>query len=351
MMARQEPSGLWYTRCPVPTASGIAQHYRWLHRAFAEIGIELNSIRAAEERDARDAHLDHAHAGMFREGGNIPAIWAKSKGQDTVVVGITWVDEQQAIVARPDSKIRSVADLLGRRLGVPRQDGGLIDFARGMALHGLISALATAGLTPDEAEFVDIASKPIDLKEGVPAAPLANPALDALLQGTVDVIYLKGAQGAALAERHGLRVVLDINSHPDPRVRINNGTPRPVTVDRALAIDHPDLVARYLAVLLRTAEWAKSHPNEVVAAVTAETGTRPEAVLRAYGPEFHHHFHPRLTAEYVAALEAQRNFLRDWGFLAADFDFAAWIAHEPLRRAETLLDEVKPDLLTIGLPV
>jgi ABC-type nitrate/sulfonate/bicarbonate transport system substrate-binding protein len=328
---------LWYSRCPVPTASGIAQHYCWLQRSFAEIGIALNSIRAADERDTRDAHLDHAHEGMFREGGNIPAIWARAKGQDTVVVAITWVDEQQAIVALPDSDIHTAADLRGRRLGVPKTFGGTIDFSRAMGLHGLITALQVAGLGPVDATLVDIAIEPVDLRETLPGTLPLNPVLDALLAGTVDAIYLKGAQGAAVAARHGLRIVLNINSHPDPRVRINNGTPRPVTVDRALAVARPDLVARYLALLLRTAEWANTHPGEVVAAVAAETGTRPEDVLRAYGPDFHHHFQPRLSPAYVAALEEQKNFLRDWGFLAGDFSVPSWIAPEPLRQAEALV--------------
>lgn len=331
------PTELWYTRCPVPTASGIAQHYRWLHDAFADLGIGLNSIRAADERTVRDAHLDHTHPGMFREGGNIPAIWARSKGQNTAVVGITWVDEQQAILARPNSDIRSVADLRGRRLGVPKQADGLIDFARGMALHGLVTALGVAGLTPADAELVDISTKPVDLTEATPACQPTITPLDALLLGQVDAIYAKGAQGAALAERHNLRVVFDINAHPDPRIRINNGTPRPVTVDRGLALVHPDLVAHYLAVLLRAAEWAKTHHRDVVDAVVAETGTRSEDVLKAYGSDFHNHFRVTLSAEYVSALNAQKNFLRDWGFLAGDFDVASWIVEEPLRRAERMV--------------
>ena len=330
-----QPRELWYTRCPVPTASGIAQHYRWLHRAFADIGVELQSVRAADDRTTRDAHLDHTLPGMFREGGNIPAIWARAKGQDTAVVGITWVDEQQVILARGDSSVHTVADLRGQRLGVPKQGSEGIDFARGMALHGLVNTLRVAGIAVGDVTLVDVAIKPVDLKEGVPTRPI-YPALDALLADEVDVIYAKGAQGAALAERHGLRLVFDINAHPDPHARINNGTPRPITVDRALAVNRPDLIARYLVVLLRTADWAKTHRDEVVAAVAAETGTKPGDVLQAYGPDFHHHFRAGLSADYIAALEEQKDFLRDWGFLAGDFAVGDWILDEPLRRAEAL---------------
>jgi ABC-type nitrate/sulfonate/bicarbonate transport system substrate-binding protein len=334
------PTELWYTRCPVPTASGIAQHYRWLHQEFAAIGIELRSIRAADDRGVRDSHFNHSHPGMFREGGNIPAIWARANGQNTAVVGITWVDEEQVILARPDSAIRDVGDLRGRRVGLPKHESPNVDFSRAMALRGFVTALGLAGLRSDDARFVDIPSGDIDLRED-PATGHSrrNAVVEALLAGEIDALYVKGAQGDALLKRHGLRVVLDINSHPDPVIRINNGTPRPITVDRNLAIQNEELVARYLAVLLRTAEWAKTHRGEVIEAVAAETNTTPQDVADAYGPNFHQKFRAKLAADYLAALENQKNFLRDWGFLAADFDFPSWIVLGPLARAEGLLEE------------
>ncbi|MBJ7417547.1 MAG: hypothetical protein JHC88_19190, partial [Niveispirillum sp.] len=41
--------------------------------------------------------------------------------------------------------------------------------------------------------------------------------------------------------------------------------------------------------------------------------------------------------DYVAGLEAQKNFLRDWGFLAGDFDIQDWIVEGPLAEAERLV--------------
>jgi ABC-type nitrate/sulfonate/bicarbonate transport system substrate-binding protein len=330
---------LWYTRCPVPTASGIAQYYRWLHRDFAGIGVALRSIRAADNRSVRDAHFDHTHAGMFREGGNIPAIWARAKGQDTAVVGITWIDEEQVILVRPTSDIHDVGDLRGRLLGLPLHESANVDFSRAMALRGFVTALGLAGLTPDDARFVNIASGDIDLREDPATGHPRNAVAEALLEGAIDALYVKGAQGSALAKRHGLRVLLDINAHPDPIVRINNGTPRPITVNRDLAVEHEELVARYLSVVLRTAEWAKTHRPEVEAAVAAETNTSPLDVGNAYGPDFHKKFRARLSEDFVSALENQKNFLCDWGFLAQDFDFRSWIVPGPLAHAESLLKE------------
>jgi hypothetical protein len=50
---------IWYTRCPVPTTSGIAQHFKWLHEEFARTGVAVESIRASEDKAVRLSHFDH----------------------------------------------------------------------------------------------------------------------------------------------------------------------------------------------------------------------------------------------------------------------------------------------------
>lgn len=341
--ARNSPvTELWYTRCPVPTTSGIAQHFRWLQDEFGRQGIELKSIRAAEDKAVRESHFNHTQPGMFREGGNVPPIWARAYGQNTAVVGITWVDEEQLILVRQDSDIRDIADLKGRRLALPKHATKLVDVARAQDLRGLLTALDLARLTRDQAEWVDIAGAEYDLREQDANRPRRrHEVVEALLAGEVEAIYAKGAVSATLIEEYGVRPIVDINANPEPLVRVNAGTPRPITVDRTLALEQPKLVARYLAVLLRTARWAAQHPTEVVDAIAAETGATVRAVKCGFGPELHRRFTPELSEQYVNGLAAQKAFLLEEGFLHGDFDFADWIVREPLELAQRLLREIE----------
>jgi sulfonate transport system substrate-binding protein len=333
-----QPETIWYTRCPVPTTSGIAQHFRWLHNAFARIGIEVESIRASADKSVRRSHYDHSQPNQFREGGNVPPLWARGLGRDTVVVGITWVDEEQLILVRADSDIRNVTDLKGKRLGLPRHDSEIVDIGRGQDLRGLLAALAIGQIDRAEVTFVDLDGGDFDLDERR-EGKRPHLGAEALLAGKADAIYAKGAVSATLIERHGFRAILDINAQEDPLRRVNAGTPRPVTVDGSLAREHPEIVARYLAVLQKTAEWAKDHPEEVVRALAAETGATEAAVRRGFGPHLHERFAVTLSPLNLQGLRQQKEFLVAEGFIQ-DFDFDAWIDPAPLALAETLASEI-----------
>jgi sulfonate transport system substrate-binding protein len=332
-----EITELWYSRCGAATASAIAIRKNWLQGEFEKGGTVLRSLRDSADLELQNSHYHHGLSGLFREGGNIPPIWARAGGADTAVVGITWLDEYQGVLTRVGHKISDVADLAGKRLALPVHANQLIDFQRGAAHHGFVTALRLAGKKPEDARFVDI---PVPAR--APAAARRNAyyaEVDALLAHQVDAIFVRFARGARLAKDPRLAQVIDLNQHPDPLVRVNNGTPRPITVDRPFLERHPDLVARYLTVLLKTATWAETHRAEVLDLLRAEGDAATiEDVLASHGASVHRSFTPKLTPEYVLGLETQKNFLRDFGYLKADFSVLAWLAEEPLREAEQRLE-------------
>jgi sulfonate transport system substrate-binding protein len=349
---------LWYSRCGAATASAIAIRQGWLQAEFSRGGTLLQSLRDSEDGAVRDAHYHHQLSGLFREGGNIPPIWARANGAETAVVGITWLDEYQGILSLAGGPVRGIGDLAGKRLALPL-NRNLIDFQRGAALHGFVTALGLAGAQATDAEFVDVlptsridgAARGTSGRETTGGA--RNAEVDALLEGRVDAIFLRFARGARLARDPRFHQVININEQPDPLTRVNNGTPRPVTVDRLFLERHPELVVRYLAVLLRTSAWAERHPTEVLALLASEGGggdVKVQEVLDSHGPNVHRAFKPKLTPEYIKGLDAQKNFLRDFQFLKGDFDTQAWVVPGPLAEAERLA-QAEPELFELPAPV
>ena len=331
---------VWYTRCPAPTPLSIAYQLGWVEQRFKEAGVGVRSIRDSKDPVVRESHFTHALDFSFRQGGNIPPIWARSGGRQTRVVGITTTDEFQAIIALPASGITRGAELAGRRIGVPRKPGERIDFQRATALKGVVSALSLDGLSHKDVELVYLDSPEANLIETGNAAFLGlkrrypyGDELLALARGTIDAFFVKGAEGLVLANQIGAVVVSEFGFHPDPRIRVNNGTPRPLTVDAAFLEARPDLVADLVATVARVAAWAEANPHDAVRLIANEIGVGEDAVWAANGPDVHRHLDLTLDAAQLVAFSHFSAFLLEWGFIPADFDIAGWVDPAPLEAA------------------
>ncbi|PYE20597.1 ABC-type nitrate/sulfonate/bicarbonate transport system substrate-binding protein [Paraburkholderia silvatlantica] len=338
---------LWYTRCPAPTPFGIAAQQGLLKEEFAADGIEVKALQDADDPAIRRSHFTHTQPWSFRQGGNIPALWARAQGSDTRLIGISWVDEFQALITLDPRLKATRASLAGRRLGLPINTAAeVVDFHRATALRGFHTLLEAIGASPADVQLVDLPHAPRGLAHAKAhdAAPLAE-WLDtqrahefsreaaALLRGEADVVFVKGATGLDIANVLGARVLIDISAHPDRRAHANNGTPRPLTVDAQLLRERPDLVERVLARTLDVAAWAGAHPGEVTRYVGREVRSAEHWVTRAYPAGLHRQLGIGLDAAALDALEHFKHFLFEHGFIPTDFDFARWVEPAPLEAA------------------
>ncbi len=331
---------LWYTRCPVPTGLGIALQKGWLEESFSSSCTKIESLRESNDQSVRESHFDHTLTNSVRHGGNIPAIWAHAIGRDTRVLGLSWADETQLILTLPQTGIRTVKDLKGRKFGLPKWVNVQIDFTRAQAIRGLENALKLEGLAVSDVEIVDYtigagySDTPAKSESGnfvfSGRSSGRNDELVGLLRGEVDAIFLKGASAAALANQFGLVTVIDTGIHPDPLIRANNGTPRTLTVDRNLIENHFDAAVRIVEQVLHAEEWARSHPDETRRFLARETNSSEYWVSVAYGKDAHERLRTDFSEQSIAGLQDFVNFLHRWSFIPKSFKVDDWLDRRPL---------------------
>lgn len=341
MTEKNKLDQIWFTRCPVPTATGLAYKLGWLSDEFAQDGIAVSTLQDAP-RELSKHHYDHQLPTLIREGGNLLALAAKAQGAPTKLIGLTWIDEWQAILVRPDSGITRPEHLKGLKLALPEFIEHPIpshvrgsSIARGMSLHGYKGALKVAGLSLDDVTLVEVPSG----RGNRESLGGLWSGLEELEAGKVDAVYVKGASAVDAAKRVGAVVGIDLDAFPELSSRVNNGTPRPITVHEDFLDNHFDLVVRFLYQTLRAAEWAKTNLKGVREILESETRSGEDGVATAYGDNFHLNLAPDLSAERIALFHQQKDFMLVHGLLDKDFDLDAWVDARPLQEAEKWLHE------------
>src|SRR6218665_3074992 len=147
---------VYYTRCPIPTGLGIAVHQGLFEEEFGEDhSVDFQLLQASADAERLKTHFSHQLNNLIRHGGNIPAIWTKSRGADTKVIGLSFVRGPQAVLSLPDSGIHTPADLKGKRLLLQRNNGGQLDFQYATSRRTYEGALRQAGLTFDDVTLVE----------------------------------------------------------------------------------------------------------------------------------------------------------------------------------------------------
>ncbi|HEY6453731.1 MAG TPA: hypothetical protein VIY90_00465 [Steroidobacteraceae bacterium] len=213
------------------------------------------------------------------------AITARSRGAATRLVGISRLDEFQALVVRRDAKLRRGGDLRERRIGLPPtelESGG----PRVHALRAATAVLESQGLVFRAVEWVDL-SRAEAVTLALPSAYAAE--MLALQDGSVDAVYVRGPAGLEAARVAGARVLVDVGAHRDPWLRAHTALLHTVTVNATLLREHPELIAQEL---LR--RWPLLPPRL------------------------------SLDEPSLDALQTLKIFMLRWAFIRADFDMDAW---------------------------
>ncbi|MFB9948988.1 ABC transporter substrate-binding protein [Rhizobium puerariae] len=313
---------IYYTRCPAPTATGVGAGLGLLQKALRASGFQPNALQDVKDPDLRRHHFEHGISNLIREGGNIPAIWARSHGARTRLLGITWLDEIQAVVVRSDSPAKVIADLVTGRFAVPVSSGHRLDVAKISALRGIDQALGTVGAKLSDVTLVEIPHR--TTAPGERGGEHFDDELAALEAGQVDAVWLKSAAGAAAMASGKVRPILRLDLQEDPLVRVNNGTPRTLTFHEAFIADHPEAVTAVLAAVKESVLSIGPDRHRLWGLLASETGQSAEDAESAFGNFATANLLPHLSEERLTALQHQADFLLREGFIPAPVDVRAW---------------------------
>lgn len=313
---------IYYTRCPAPTATGVGAGLGLLQKALQASGFHPSTLQDVTDPDIRRHHFEHGIANLIREGGNIPAIWAKSRGARTRLLGITWLDEIQAIVVRADADFQKIDDLAKARFAVPVSAGERLDVARISSLRGIDQALGTIGRTLSDVTLLDVDHR--HTLPGERGGEHFDGEQAALEEGRVDAVWLKSAVGAAAIATGRVRPVLRLDQSSDPLVRVNNGTPRTLTFHEDFIAKYPDAVRAVLDAVGKAVRSIGGDRQKLWGILADETKQSPADAEIAFGNFSTENLLPELSEERLSALQHQADFLFRQGFILDKVDVRQW---------------------------
>lgn len=340
---------IWYTRCPVPTASGIAKQHDRFNDAFADSGWQVRNIRErGTDGTSLNTHFSHDLDDSFREGGGSPPVWARANGADTSLLGVCFIEETLGLFVRADDdSIQTVPDLVGKRLALPDWPELIMNFFRFSAEKAFVSALQLEGIPESEANFVDVVETGDHFQLLNPTftdgsdrtlASYYHCQMEALLNGEVDAIFAKGGEIAAMQAESGgrLRMLTNLMDAKPMWAKVNNATPRILTVSNSLVRSNPDKVVTYARTLLQAANWAQQNHAEADVAMASETGVAPADIHTYYTRDIYDKLAPELSVKMIDAVEVLKTFLFEHGYIDNNFSTDEWMAKELLQEAYRL---------------
>lgn len=282
----------------------IAHAKGWIEEEFKKDNIRIEwfffkGAGPAVNEALTNQQLDFAFQG------DLPAIVGKAAGLKTRLILATGVRSNIYLAAPPDSGIRSVKDLRGKRVAVFKGTNAQLPINR---------LLEANGLTEKDVRI-------INLDTATSKAALITKDIDAAFGG-LDLIQLR-INGTA-------KIVY--TSKGDSPVFTRQGH---VLVTEEFADRFPEITTRFTKAVVRTARWASDDLNrDEVFRIWARTGFPYEVWKEDYEGEplrvrFNPQFDPFLTARYRDAVEQAYKFK----LTRAKFDADKWIDRRYLNAA------------------
>jgi hypothetical protein len=146
---------VWYTNCPVVSASNVDEALGWTREEFKKIGVKYAYFRSVRENDWYP-HYIHNLDNLIRVGGLFPPVHVHADIRKTRLLGATHVYEGGCMMVRAKDDIYRMSDLKGRKIGLSKSlNTRKSDWWRITEEQGIELMLRMNGMTRADVEIVE----------------------------------------------------------------------------------------------------------------------------------------------------------------------------------------------------
>jgi len=350
---------VYYTNCPLISASNVDQELGWTAEEFGKIGVKYAYFRSRPETDWYP-HYIHNQENLIRFGGLFPPIHVNADYRRTRMLGLTHVPfEGGCMMVRAKDNIFRMSDLKGKKIGITKSLNTLKnDWWRIQEQQGILLMLQMNGMTVKDVQLVDFPYPDDWYDDPAMLKPMINPSYwqlnrdhkndlafrpleTALLEGKVDAIYSQSKVFQHIQEATGqMAAIEDLSRYPDWRLQVAN-IPAIITCTDVMANEHPELAVAFMKGMIRVGRWANEYKRAAAAILNKQTYYLD--VEDTYEGIKHVDMVPNLSGQNIAMVNIGKNFMLKHGYIKNDFDVEKWAAPEFLAQAakELLEDEIE----------
>jgi len=347
---------VFYTNCPLVSASNIDQELGWTKEEFKKIDVDFAYFRSREENNWYP-HFIHNLDNLIRFGGLFPAIDVQADIRRTRLLGVTHAPKEGGcMMVRSIDDIYLMSDLKGKKIGITKSLNTIKNDWWRIQEHMQIELmLRMNGMTTDDVEMVEFPYDDDWFDKPEMLAPLDNPSEwqlkrdhkhdlafrpleQALLDGKIDAIYTQSKVFQNIQEATGeLKAIEDLSRFPDWTLQVAN-IPAALTCTDVMAEQHPELVVAFMKGMIRVGRWGNEHKHAAAEILNKQTYYLD--VEDTYKGILDIDLVPNLSPKNLASVRVGKDFMLKKEYIKNDFDVNEWAAPEFLEQAaRELLEE------------
>jgi len=349
---------VYYTNCPLVSASNVDQELGWTKEEYKKIGIQYLYLRSRAANDWYP-HYIHNLDNLIRFGGLFPPVHVQADIRRTRLLGVTHVPcEGGCMMVRSRDDIYTMADLKGKKIGLSRSQNKVkTDWWGIQEDQGIELMLRLNGMTRKDVQIVEfpypddwydkqemmgpLMENPSELwlrrdhKNDLAFRPLET----ALLSGVIDALYTQGKVTQHLMEATGkIKAIEDLSRYPDWTLQVAN-IPAVITCSDVMAEKHPELAVTFMKGMIKVGRWANEHKHAAAAILDKQTFYLD--VEDTYRGIKDIDLVPNLSPQNLVSVEIGKDFMLSHGYIKNDFDVHKWAAPEFLEQAARELLEAE----------